>query len=195
MHNIDGTHYLYFNGHDPSRPSGHDGKIGVATSTTLEPGSWSFHGYLNITWRNKYNILDPSLLPKDESRNQSQHLLAFGSYREGIFGMPLAHPPTKIQQGANSEISNLARNQSAETQDIEGGYLFYHNSFYYVFFSSGECCKKSGDGSDPADWKWSTAGQAYKIMVCRSQNATGGFVDRQGRDCGSERWNGSVGFP
>lgn len=186
MYRIGETYYLYFNGHNASaNPTpGQDGLIGVATSTTLEPGSWDVKGYLDVTWREKYNILDATVLLQEE-----QNTLGFGSYQDGIFTIPLANPPTAIAPNANNEVNWLAFNGTAnETKngrmDVEGSYLFRHGDFYYLFFSSGECCKRSGDDvNDPSTWSWGTAGEVYKVFVCRSQNLSGGFVDRDGRDC------------
>ena len=43
-----------------------------------------------------------------------------------------------------------------------------YGSYYYLFYSVGKCC--GYDASRPA------AGAEYKIRVCRSGSATGGFV-------------------
>lgn len=192
MYHIGDTYYLFFNGHRADAPdAAHDGLIGVATSPTLEVGSWNVHGYLDIAPRWKYNILDATLLVKNTSDSHSQHLLGFGSYQQGIFTIPMASPPTTIARNANNEISHLAYNGTAnnllDKSDVEGSYLFEHEGFYYLFFSSGECCKRSGEAGLPStQWKWGNAGQVYKVMVCRSDSPTGGFVDRQGRNCITE---------
>lgn len=192
MYQIGETYYLFHNGHNPDvSDSGHDGLIGVATSRTLEPGSWDVHGYLDIDRSGRYNILDATLLVKNASDGQSQHLLGFGSYKQGIFSMPMSDPPVAIADNANAHISRLAYNETAfeaiDKMDVEGAHLFEHEGFYYLFFSSGECCKRSGEaGQHSSKWRWGTAGQVYKVMVCRSDRPTGGFVDRQGRDCITE---------
>ncbi|KAF7193856.1 putative arabinan endo-1,5-alpha-L-arabinosidase A [Pseudocercospora fuligena] len=186
MYRIGESYYLYFNGHnDSANPTpGQDGLIGVATSSTLEPGSWDVKGYLDILWREKYNILDATVLMQE-----NQNFLGFGSYQDGVFSIPLADLPITIAPNANNEVNWLAFNGTAnETKngrmDVEGSYLFQHGDYYYLFFSSGECCKRSGDDvNDPSTWSWGTAGEVYKVFVCRSQNLSGGFVDRDGRDC------------
>ncbi|KAK4505058.1 hypothetical protein PRZ48_003021 [Zasmidium cellare] len=183
LHHVDDLYYLFYNGHDGVHESNHDGLIGVATSSTLEPGSWDISaGYLGITWMEKYNILDPTLLPKNESRGQQSHLLGFGSYRNGIFNIPLSDDLLDVP--APNGGNNLAYNSTGR-HDIEGSYQFYHNGWYYLFFSSGECCKRSGEADqDASQWHWpENAGNVYKVMVCRSEEPREGFVDREGRSC------------
>ena len=53
--------------------------------------------------------------------------------------------------------------------------IFKNGDFYYLFYSKGSCCEY--DAELPA------AGEEYKIMVCRSVSATGGFVDQDGTAC------------
>ncbi|KAF2168017.1 glycoside hydrolase family 43 protein [Zasmidium cellare ATCC 36951] len=183
LHHLDDLYYLFYNGHDGIHAPNHDGQIGVATSSTLEPGSWDISaGYLDITWSASYNILDPTLLPKNDTRGHPDHLLGFGSYRNGSFNIPLADNLQDIP--APSDTANTAFNSTGR-HDIEGSYQFYHNGWYYLFFSSGDCCKRSGEADqDPEDWEWSqNPGDVYKVMVCRSEEPRGGFVDREGRSC------------
>lgn len=190
LYNVDDTYYLFYNGHDPNRPNNQNGLIGVATSPNLEPGSWDISAcYLDIPWRKKYNVLDAALLPKDVSRGQKNHLLAFGSYQHGIYNIPLSDDLTGVPDGNDTE--NLAYNSTGR-HDIEGSYEYYHDGYYYLFFSSGECCKRSGEaGSDPVNWVWpEDPGAVYKVMVCRSENPRGGFVDREGKSC--ENGNGGT---
>lgn len=52
-----------------------------------------------------------------------------------------------------------------------------YGNYYYLFFSWGSCC--GYDKTRPA------AGKEYKIKVCRSSSATGGFVDKSGASCTS----------
>ena len=51
----------------------------------------------------------------------------------------------------------------------------YSSGYYYLFFSAGICC--GFDANRPA------SGEEYKIKVCRSTSASGGFVDKNGVSC------------
>ena len=55
--------------------------------------------------------------------------------------------------------------------------MINYGGYYYLFYSAGSCC--GYDTNRPA------AGQEYKIKVCRSTSATGGFVDKSGVSCTS----------
>ncbi|RYP73839.1 hypothetical protein DL769_004140 [Monosporascus sp. CRB-8-3] len=204
VHFYKGTYYLFYSNYY-DYPSGgvanpeaseywHGSSISVRTSQTLEPGSWEPHGRLNITWAKKYNILDASLLTlgdeepgerKTRQQQQQQHLLTFGSYQEGLFQVPLADPPVELAADAMDRMTWLATNSTAASRGLahqnptEAAYIFRHGPYYFLFFSSGRATREPDD-------RWAGAGDAYKIMVCRSREPRGGFVDRAGRDCLTE---------
>lgn len=46
--------------------------------------------------------------------------------------------------------------------------MFEYGDYFYLFWSSGSCCSYDSDRPAPGD--------EYKVMVCRSSSATGGFV-------------------
>ncbi|KAL4952564.1 Arabinan endo-1,5-alpha-L-arabinosidase B [Aspergillus filifer] len=58
---------------------------------------------------------------------------------------------------------------------IEGGFLYYHAPYYYMWFSWGRCC----EFKDPA---MRDTGKEYRIRVGRSDNVKGPFVDKAGID-------------
>jgi arabinan endo-1,5-alpha-L-arabinosidase len=76
----------------------------------------------------------------------------------------MASTPTKT---AGSSSYNIAYNSSG-THAEEGSYMFYYSGYYYLLISSGICC--GYDTSLPAP------GYEYRIIMCRSTSATGGFV-------------------
>ncbi|KAI1084630.1 glycoside hydrolase family 43 protein [Whalleya microplaca] len=191
IHRVDDTYYLYINNHefdygsvgvtDPAIHTWeHNSSFLAASSKTLEVGEWTQHGRLEIDWAKKYNILDAALLTIDDG-GKRQNLLSFGSYQQGIFQLPLADPPIKIADGANGDIKQLANNQTKAFKmgPTEASYIFKWKEWYYLFFSSGRCCKQK-DGS------WLDRGDVYKVMVCRSKQARGGFVDDKGVDCAAK---------
>lgn len=197
IHQVGDTYFLYINNHefdygsvgetDPDiRKWFHNSSVLAASSRTLEVGSWTQHGRLEIDWAKRYNILDAALLTveaEDGGTGKRQHLLSFGSYQQGIFQIPLADPPTRVAEGANEEITQLANNRTNSrlfsTGPTEASYVFRWKEWYYMFFSSGRCCKQQ-------DGTWLGAGDVYKVMVCRSKDPRGGFVDDEGVDCAKE---------
>jgi arabinan endo-1,5-alpha-L-arabinosidase len=74
------TYYLYYSVSTFGAQNKSD--IGVATSKTLEPGSWTDHGSIGIPLDKRYNRIDPNLLYGSPG---SPPLLAFGSFHDGIF--------------------------------------------------------------------------------------------------------------
>ncbi|RYP21881.1 hypothetical protein DL765_001957 [Monosporascus sp. GIB2] len=199
VHVYEGTYYLFYSNQYDYTSAGvanpeageywHGSSISVRTSRTLEPGSWEPHGRLNITWSKNYNILDASLLTLGDQepgeQETRQHLLTFGSYQEGLFQVPLADPPVELAADAMNRMTRLATNSTAAGRGLahrnptEAAYIFRHGSYYFLFFSSGRATREPDD-------RWAGAGDAYKIMVCRSRDPRGGFVDMAGRDCLTE---------
>lgn len=96
--------------------------------------------------------------------------MSFGSFWDDIYQVELKSSATT----ASGTPWNIAFDNDA-THDIEGSFIYPHGSYYYLFFSQGQCC--GYDTSKPA------AGGEYKIRVCRSTSATGGFVDESGTSC------------
>ncbi|KAI0123368.1 glycoside hydrolase, family 43 [Xylariales sp. AK1849] len=141
--------------------------IGYATSTTMEYGSWTDHGATGIssTSAKNYNAIDPNLIAVGSS-----YYLNFGSFWGDIYQAPLNSAAT----GAASSSYQIAY-QPSGSHAVEGAYMYYHSGYYYLFWSEGICC--GYDTSLPA------TGAEYKIRVCRSTSATGGFVDSSGTSC------------
>ncbi|KAI0470697.1 glycosyl hydrolase [Xylariaceae sp. FL0804] len=178
---LDGVYYLFWNAHGfdyasvgvkdaASHTFSHGSATHVATSTTLEPGDWRDQGRLQIDWSPDYNILDAALLL----------LLSFGSYQHGIYQIPMADPPVRVAAGAMKQLTHLADNATSGWVGggpTEAGFVFGWAGYYYLFFSSGRCCRQ------PATDRWLAAGDVYKVMVCRSRDPRGGYVDDRGRSC------------
>lgn len=136
--------------------------IGVATSATMESGSWTDRGNTGIASSSSkaYNAIDSNLIDVDGT-----YYMNFGSFWHDIYQAPMNSAATKVA----SSSYNIAYNATGSHSE-EGSYMYKYGSYYYLFFSSGTCC--GYDTSRPA------AGEEYKIMVCRSTSPTGGFVSR-----------------
>ena len=135
--------------------------IGVATSSTMEVGSWTDHGSTGVSSSSSkvYNAIDPNLI-----NVSGTYYLNFGSFWDDIYQVQMASTPTKT---AGSSSYNIAYNSSG-THAEEGSYMFYYSGYYYLLISSGICC--GYDTSLPAP------GYEYRIIMCRSTSATGSFV-------------------
>lgn len=153
------TYYLYYS---VSSFGSQDSAIGVATSTTLDVNSWTDLGSTGVSSSSgkSYNAIDGNLL-----YDGSNYYLNFGSFWHDIYQVKMANPPSKVASGSTS--TNIAYVPSG-THAQEGSFVYKYGSYYYLFFSVGQCC--GYDTSKPA------AGGEYKIQVCRSSSPTGGYV-------------------
>lgn len=153
--------------------------IGVATSTTMDPGSWTDHGSVGIPKDSRYNKIDGNLF----FHGGANPVLNFGSFWQNIFQVPMQNPPLKVSGG----VTHIAQNTTTRpaglvSGSMEGSYEFWWNGYTYLFFSSGNCCNQPANATNP-DQHLAPPGEEYHIMVCRSSQTSGGFVDQQGRDC------------
>jgi len=164
VHLVDGTYYMYY---AVSTFGSQISAIGVATSTTMEYGSWTDHGATGIasTTGKLYNAIDPNLIVVGSS-----YIMNFGSFWDDIYQVPLSTP---LLHGT-ADSYNIAYNASGSHAE-EGSYMFYYSGYYYLLISSGICCDY--ETTLPAQ------GDEYRIIMCRSTSATGGFVDQNGIDC------------
>ncbi|KAJ0423606.1 putative arabinan endo-1,5-alpha-L-arabinosidase A [Aspergillus carlsbadensis] len=163
---IDGTYYAYYS---VSTFGSQNSAIGVATSTSMNAGTWTDHGSTGIRSDSSknYNAIDGNLFYDTAS---STYLMTFGSFWGDLYQAPMNSPPTSVA----SSSYNVAFEPEG-THAIEGPYLYQYGSWYYLFYSAGICC--GYDSSMPA------TGEEYKIKACRSSSPTGGFVDADGVSC------------
>ena len=156
-HIVDGLYYVYY---AVSTFGSQDSAIGLATSATMEAGSWTDHGSTGVasTSAKTYNAIDPNLIDVDGS-----YYLNFGSFWDDIYQVPMNSAATK----SSSASYNIDYDPSGD-HAVEGSYMYQYGDYYYLFYSAGICC--GYDTSMPA------AGQEYKIKVCRSTYVSGGFV-------------------
>jgi arabinan endo-1,5-alpha-L-arabinosidase len=156
-----GTYWLYYAVSQGSG-LGHS-SIGVATSTSGLPGSWTDHGPIITSQSGDgFNAIDPNLLVDTDGR----WWLTFGSFWGGIFitelnpatGMPTTNPLVK---------TNIAQRFAPPASDpIEGAALYRHGGYYYLFASFDYCCRGAQSN--------------YSIHVGRSTTPTGPYTDAAG---------------
>lgn len=159
------TYYLYYT---VSSFGVQDSAIGVATSKTLAPGSWTDHGSTGITSKagKNYNAIDGALY-----WDGSKFVMSFGSFWNDLFSVGMKNPPLTTSGGASTNIAFKPDGEHAQ----EAAFITKNGNYHYLFFSAGKCC--GFDTNRPAK------GAEYKIQVCRSTSATGGFVDKAGKKC------------
>jgi len=163
--NVGGTYYLYYS---VSTFGSQASAIGLATSTSMDVGTWTDHGSSGVgsSSGSAYNAIDGSLV----ALSGGGYHLSFGSFWNDIYTVAMTNPPT----AASGSSTHIAYNSSG-THAVEGSYTFFRSPYYYLFFSSGQCCGL--DTSPPAQ------GDEYRINVCRSESVTGPYVDKNGVSC------------
>jgi arabinan endo-1,5-alpha-L-arabinosidase len=150
--------------------------IGLATNKTLDTSSadykWQDMGRVvqSVPGRDMWNAIDPNLV-LDEN---DVPWLVFGSFWEGMKMVKLNKDFTAPEIPEQwLTVASRPRNYgtpdtSAGNAAIEGPFIFKKDKFYYLFVSWDYCCR--GEKSD------------YKVVVGRSESATGPFLDMQGVD-------------
>jgi arabinan endo-1,5-alpha-L-arabinosidase len=157
---LNGRYLLYYSastfGHNVSG-------IGLVTSPTLDPSDpaygWTDQGLIIASAAtNDFNAIDPAIF---HEANGSLWL-TFGSFWSGIKMIQL-DPQTGKRLAPDFPILSLAHSDA-----IEASYLYQHGRYYYLFVNWGLCCRGTNS--------------TYSIHVGRSQNVTGPYLDREGRD-------------
>lgn len=136
--------------------------IGVMVSKSLDPSSpdygWQDRGAVVESEHNSdFNAIDPAILVAPDG----QPWLAYGSYNSGIYLLKI-DPGTGKTVGERTHISARPFN----TQ-IEAAQLFHRDGWFYQLVSYDGCC--AGTSS------------TYKLVVGRSREITGPYVDRSGK--------------
>jgi arabinan endo-1,5-alpha-L-arabinosidase len=152
-----GQYYLYF---AASTFGGSNSAIGLATSPTGIAGTWVDSGAAVVTSSTcaGSNAIDPAFV-SDAAGNW---WLAFGSFFNGI-NMVQLDPSTGKPLGATPTCYSLAQRTGTA---IEGSTVYVHGGMYYLFASVDVCCQG--------------VNSTYHIVVGRSDNPQGPYVDRGG---------------
>jgi arabinan endo-1,5-alpha-L-arabinosidase len=153
-----GRYYLYYA--ISSFGSNHSA-IGLATSPSARPGTWTDQGRVFASQpSDDYNAIDPSLTVDGRGR----WWLSFGSFWGGIKMLRL-DPATGKPLSASPRLYSLAQRPAPDA--VEGAAIHRHGRYYYLFASYDFCCR----GLD----------STYKIKVGRSRSVTGPYLDEAGR--------------
>jgi arabinan endo-1,5-alpha-L-arabinosidase len=178
-----GKYYLYYS---VSTFGSQRSVIGLAVNRSIDPASaeyqWQDLGKViesNADDHN-FNAIDPALLVTEDGR----WLLFWGSHWSGLKVVEVDPATGKPKPGA--QIIAVAARPDTTSHAIEAPFVIFHQGNYYLFVSWDACC----DGAE----------STYKVMVGRSRDATGPYVDADGKPmlegggtlvlAGSDRWRG-----
>lgn len=138
--------------------------IALATNVTLDLKNpkyhWSDDGEVfSSDGPDDFNAIDPALAAGPDGSKW----LVFGSFWSGI---KLIRLVTSTGKPASTRVKLVTLSQAPSPDAEEGAYLVAHGQYYYLFVSVGYCCK--GIGS------------TYQIVVGRSADITGPYLDPNG---------------
>ncbi len=139
---------------------GHNGRILTMWNKTLDPNSpdFKYTDAVIVAYTDGYedsDAIDPGLFMDP---NTGRLWLTFGTYY-GFSRIVELDPKTGLRVAGNKEVDIAI--------DCEATCMIYKDGYYYLLATHGTCC----DGSN----------STYNIVVGRSKNVTGPFLDNVGR--------------
>ena len=157
--------------------------IGLAVCSSLEDALSTKSGWTDLgpvifsSPETDFNAIDPAVY-SDACGNDR---LLFGSFWGGLHIVSLDENGF-VKSGSEpralaSRIPYSAKivgnktdfgNPAVEANPVEGGFVFFHEGFYYLFASHDFCCRGTAS--------------SYHIVVGRSQNPEGPFLDKDDMD-------------
>lgn len=151
-------------------------EIGVATSKSLAPGTWTDHGSIGLPQNEQYNLIDPHAF---QDREQDPVYFTFGSYWTGIQQFIVQdHSQLIAIAGDLPQVNNIISNTTEHYAVQEGATMHKHGRDFYIFFSVGQCCRTRAELMPPGD--------EYHIVVCRAETVNGPYFDKERKNCGTE---------
>lgn len=149
--------------------------IGLATTKSLDPDSddyeWTDHGMVVRSTRgvDDFNAIDANIAIEDEDNIW----LSWGSFWGGI-KMRKIDPRTgmlSLEDTTLYTLSSRPRMREHQTPPVEGAveapFIFKNGKYWYLFVSFDFCCRG--------------ANSTYNIVVGRSKDITGPYVDKEGK--------------
>jgi beta-xylosidase len=160
---VDGTYYLYY---AASQFGVNNSVIGLATNVTLNPDSpdyeWVDEGLvLRSQVSDDFNAIDPDLFFDDAGESW----LSFGSFWSGI-KLRRVDATSGLPSASDTTLYPLVDRQEPPNA-VEGPAIVRYGDVYYLFASFDFCCR----GVE----------STYRVVVGRSEEITGPYVDQSGR--------------
>ncbi|SNS68829.1 arabinan endo-1,5-alpha-L-arabinosidase [Belliella buryatensis] len=168
-----GQYYLYYS---VSAFAKNTSAIGLAVNKTLDPSSpdfkWEDQGIViqSVPGRDLWNAIDPNLVFDEEGTPW----LNYGSFWNGMKLVKLADDLKTIQNGPEDWYTISRRERSFDLDDrnpgdgaVEAPFIFKKDGWYYLFVSFDYCCRG--------------VNSTYKMVVGRSRDVKGPYLDRDGR--------------
>ncbi len=159
---LDGRYVLTFSVIDAAIAPNPNRSIGVASAPT-PTGPWQADPAPIIppgTWQpfpdqppRMQGIIDSELLIAPDGRRY----LYYGGFNGGVFVQEVDRP---VRQRIDAPVQVIMEDA------FEAPFLVYRDGWYWMFFSTGNCCSGPNSG--------------YSVSVARSKSPTGPFVDRAG---------------
>ncbi|MFE9396575.1 arabinan endo-1,5-alpha-L-arabinosidase [Streptomyces flavidovirens] len=135
--------------------------IGLATSASGRPGTWTDHGKVFASERgDAWNAIDPYVV-----EDGGRLWMAFGSYWTGIRMIKLDRR-TGLADPSDTTVRHLATRPDLPYA-VEAPTLVKHGAYWYLFNSYDACC--------------SGLTATYKIKVGRSTSIEGPYTDSSGK--------------
>lgn len=146
---VNGTFYCYY---ASSLSGSQDSAIGVATSSSLQNGSWTDHGTIVQTGKgqpfplNVTNAIDPAVFVNTNGKG----FLNYGSYWQNIWQfkmqddlLNISTPDDPKQSATHLAYDPETRTQYLGPNPIEGSFLSHSKmtGYYYLWYAHGRCCK------------------------------------------------------
>lgn len=181
-----GKYYLYYS---CSSFGKNDSAIGVTVNKTLNPASpdykWEDWGCVvrSVGGRDSYNAIDPNVFIDEDGTGW----LSFGSFWQGIrlvkldstltrpaepqVWYPLCRRPEGTVEDTSQTDTAIKADKRGKDFDpgngaVEAPFIVKRDGWYYLFVSYDLCCR--GPKS------------TYKVVVGRSRNVIGPYLDREG---------------
>ncbi|MCH1920706.1 arabinan endo-1,5-alpha-L-arabinosidase [Shewanella sp. A3A] len=173
VYHKDGKFYVYYS---ISAFGKNTSAIGVTVNKTLDPKSpdfkWEDKGIVieSVPNRDDWNAIDPAIVEDDNGTPW----MSFGSFWDGLKLVKLDNSMTKVAEPQEwYSIAKRPRDVSLADSEagngaIEAPYIFKKNGYYYLFVSFDLCCRQMDS--------------TYHIMVGRSKNVQGPYLDKNGND-------------
>ncbi|KAF3050727.1 hypothetical protein E8E11_006371 [Didymella keratinophila] len=195
---VGSIYYLYYS---VSSFGSQDSAIGVATSSTMDVGSWTDLGSTGVesVAGSKFNAIDGNLQVAD-----GKMYMNFGSFWSDLFQIQMTATPTKAAKAVTSATQIAFVPTSPQAQEAAFGYKY--GNYYYLFFSvdkSGKSCLEGGGTTvlESHGWVYGPGGQGVMndpslgpVLYYHYVDTRIGYADGQ-KQFGVNKLDFSSGWP